>query len=127
MTYQGVRLVQLLEVWRICCPVQCKLLCFHLPQIKTKLRSGRHGGMIDRLKIEDFCLNTMLEGGFHRELNELVIVKTAIGSSIVLMPKLKQMIKNENLPDLGNLSFQKDSLHLLLKFFHYGSFPSCEN
>lgn len=55
--------------------------------------------MIDRLKIEDFCLNTVLEGGFHREFNELFIVKTAIGSSIVLMPKLKEMITNENLPN----------------------------
>ena len=65
----------------------------------------------------------MLEGGFHREFNELAIVKSAVGSSIELIPKLKQMITNENLPDLGNWSFQKDTLHLLLKFFPFVSFP----
>ena len=65
----------------------------------------------------------MLEGGFHREFDELFIVKTAVGSSIELIPKLKQMITNENLPDLGNMGFQKDSLHLLLKLFPFGSFP----
>ena len=37
------------------------------------------------------------------------------------------MITNESLPDLVNMSFQKDSLHLLLKFFPFGSFPKSEN